>query len=108
MSGKKQGANHNSPKRFAASKDIHARLVAPALWQETLTRYAVATNLAVVLTDSVGRQLGECVNPQPTWSLLHQPNSADRCPFSLLTAKPCPCVADALATCSFRMARDQT
>src|SRR5712692_7288435 len=50
---------------------IRAELLNPALWQDGLAKYARATHLAVALADTAGRQIGETINPRPTWSLLH-------------------------------------
>ena len=50
---------------------IRADLLAPALWQDGLEKYARGTNLAVALADAAGRLIGEYINPRPTWSLLH-------------------------------------
>src|SRR5713226_179005 len=95
---------------------IRAELLNPALWQDGLAKYARATHLAVALADTAGRQIGETINPRPTWSLLHAkasggrhppddsknqradaPRSPAGCPFSLAPLSPCNCVADALA-----------
>jgi signal transduction histidine kinase len=98
---------------------IRADLLAPALWQDGLAKYARATNLAVALADTAGRLIGEYINPRPTWSLLHAktppiaPHSEGAargvgCPFSLTPLSPCICVADALARGGFIVARDRT
>jgi hypothetical protein len=47
---------------------IRADLLDPALWQDGLAKYASATNLAVAVTDTAGRLIGENINPRPTWS----------------------------------------
>jgi hypothetical protein len=41
-------------------------LLDPAVWQESLEKYALATNLAVALADADGRLLGQCINLRPT------------------------------------------
>src|SRR5437016_3207967 len=98
---------------------IRADLLDPALWQDGLAKYARTTNLGVVLADAAGRLIGECINPRPTWSLLHAktpPLSAASegaaggvgCPFSPAPLSPCNCVADALAKGGFVVARDRT
>jgi signal transduction histidine kinase len=95
---------------------IRADLLDPALWQDGLATYARGTNLAVALADAAGRLLGSTINPRPTWSLLHanSPPSSEGaagevgCPFSLAPLKPCNCVAEALATGGFVVARDRT
>jgi len=99
---------------------IRADLLDPALWQDGLATYARGTNLAVALADAAGHQLGSTINPRPTWSLLraktppHSPPSSEEalggvgCPFSLEPLKPCHCIADALASGGFVVARDRT
>ena len=98
---------------------IRADLLDPALWQDGLAKYARTTNLGVVLADAAGRLIGECINPRPTWSLLHAktpPLSAASegaaggvgCPFSPAPLSPCKCVADALAKGGFVVTRDRT
>jgi len=88
---------------------VRGQLLDPSLWQEGLERYALATNLAVTLTDADGRRLGACLNPRPTWSRLHAhgPARAGACPFSLMPTRPCTCVADALARGSYGLTRDR-
>src|SRR4051794_17023570 len=78
--------------------DVRSQLLDPALWHESLERYVLATKLAVTLTDEEGRRLGECLNTRPTWSLLdtHGPPRNGVCPFSLMSTRPCSCIADAL------------
>jgi signal transduction histidine kinase len=71
----------------------------PVLWRQSLYTYARATQLAVALVDVHGGLLGECLNPQSTWQILHAQItvvSPPSCPFSLMLHQPCPCVADAL------------
>jgi hypothetical protein len=59
---------------------IRADLLDPALWQDGLAKYASATNLAVAVTDTAGRLIGENINPRPTWS--HFALQAPACPPS--------------------------
>src|SRR5919201_2649499 len=82
-------------------------LLDPQSWHESLEVYAHTTNLAVALVDTAGHLLGTCINPQPTWSVLHahqnvaslSPVAAEGgCPFALVPRTPCTCIADALAT----------
>src|SRR6266851_9711240 len=101
---------------------IRAELLNPALWQDGLAKYARATHLAVALADAAGRLIGEPINPRPTWSLLYAKppppsppaeGAAGRvgCPFSLAPLQDhpaCHCVADALASGGFVVARDRT
>lgn len=73
-------------------------LLDPLLWHSALEEYALAMNLAVVLTDSQGNVIGECINPQPLWSLF-QAQVAEKpggCPFCLVRSEPCTVIADAL------------
>jgi signal transduction histidine kinase len=89
---------------------IHSQLLDPSAWREGLEKYARATNLAVALTEADGRLLGECINPRPTWGLLHaeEPAGAATCPFYLLSLRSCSCVANALVNGGFRLVRDRT
>jgi signal transduction histidine kinase len=110
MSDSEQEANRDPPAGVELPPPIRRQLLDPSLWQEGLQRYAQATNLAVVLTDADGRQLGECINPRPTWSLLHahRPAGVDPCPFSLIPPRPCTCVANALNKGGMVLAPDRT
>src|SRR5947209_5271044 len=109
MSVPEQGANRDPPSGVELPAAVRAQLLDPAAWHEGLAKYARATNLAVALTDADGRLLGECINPQPTWSLLHARKPVgDACPFSLMPPPPCPCIADALGRIGFRVVRDRT
>ena len=93
------GEPASQPIGVELSPAIRADLLDPANWQEGLATFARATKLAVALVDAEGRLLGECLNPRPTWSLLHGKKAAadQQCPFTLAPLKPCTCVADALA-----------
>ena len=89
---------------------LHAALLDPALWRESLHTYARATHLAVALSDAQGDVLGECLNPQPTWLLLQAQTAVvcpPGCPFSLASRQPCPCIADALATGHVALVHDR-
>src|SRR5438309_492048 len=110
MSGSEQAVNRGEPAGVELSPAVRSQLLDPSLWREGLEKYALATNLAVALTDPDGRPLGECINPQPTWNLLRARNAAGAgaCPFSLMPPRPCTCVADALARDGCCMARDRT
>ena len=92
-------------------------LLDPESWHESLEAYAYTTNLAVALVDTAGHLLGTCINPQPTWSVLHahqnvaslSPVAAEGgCPFALVPRTPCTCIADALATRELVLRRDRT
>jgi signal transduction histidine kinase/ActR/RegA family two-component response regulator len=109
MSGTKQSASRDPPAGVELSPAIQDQLLGPLHWNEALERYACAANLAVALVDRGGRLLKECINPQPTWNLLHSRNpvSNGACPFALMPPRPCTCVADALAAGGFRLVRDR-
>src|SRR5215475_6782175 len=83
----------------AVTPALHAVLLDPESWRESLDAYAHATHLAVALVDVAGHLLGPCHNPQPTWSRLHavQETAGNGCPFALAPRRPCMCVRDALA-----------
>ncbi len=84
-------------------------LLDPGGWSNVLAMYAGTANLAVALTDTDGRLLGECHNPQPTWRLAHgdMPPVDGRCSFCLAPLKPCSAVADALRTGGAVMVQDK-
>jgi signal transduction histidine kinase len=78
---------------------LRATLLDPVLWRQSLYTFARATQLAVALVDVHGGLLGECLNPQSTWQILHAQTTVvfpPSCPFSLMPHQPCLCVADAL------------
>ena len=79
---------------------LRVALLDPGLWHQILEPYAQAVHMAVALTDTHGRLLGTCVNPQPLWRLLREktPASPDACPFCLLPVTPCTSVGEALRT----------
>src|SRR5215216_4635960 len=95
------------PTRIELPSDLRDELLDPAIWQEGLEAYALATHLAVALTDAEGRRVGKCVNPQPTWGLFdaNRPAGVSGCPFSLMPLKPCTCTASALAKGGLVLAR---
>ncbi|GAA6619254.1 ATP-binding protein [Scytonema sp. NUACC26] len=77
--------------------EVRDTLLNPTLWHPVLEEYALAMNLAVVLTDSQGQMLGECINPQPIWNFFQtQMKERPGCPFCLLRSVPCTAIADAL------------
>jgi PAS domain S-box-containing protein len=91
-----------APTLVPMQSGLREQLMDPSLWRDALEKFARATSLAVALADAEGALLGECINPQPLWSLLRarQP-SAGACPFELvLSHEPCTCVA-----ASFRQGR---
>jgi signal transduction histidine kinase len=81
-----------------------------AAWRPALEQYATAMHLGVALVDADGHLLGECLNPQPLWSLLRgkQRAGAGECPFHLLPLNPCTCIRDALAGGGPALAHDRT
>src|ERR671925_2225102 len=96
------------PAWVALPPALHAELFNPECWHESLDAYACATNLAVALVNTAGHLLGACINPQPTWSLLHahQEAAGGGCPFARASRTPCMCVRDALAARKLVMSRD--
>ena len=102
------------PTDVALLPALQVLLLDPALWRESLDKYARATGLAVALSDAQGALLGACLNPQPTWQLLQSRRAAgvfpsqEGCPFSLPLNPPCTCVADALSKAHVVLARDRT
>ena len=82
------------------SDEWRAELLNPRVWVEILKAYATTTKLAVALTDAQGHLLGECLNPQPVWSVVQQSprESESGCPFCLAPPAPCSAVVDALRT----------
>ena len=94
----------------AVSPVLRGALFDPASWRESLEAYADTTHLAVALVDTAGRPLGPCLNPRPTWRLLHahQKTAGVGCPFALAPRTPCTCVADALARRELVLVRDGT
>ena len=63
---------------------------------------------AFVLASSNARVLGECLNPQPVWSMAQQSarESESVCPFCLAPPAPCSAVVDALRTGAVVMTHD--
>jgi PAS domain S-box-containing protein len=91
-----------SPKLRADLLDLDA-------WGEILTTYSRSMRVAVALTDSQGRLLGECHNPQPVWKLVNgaAPVGGAGCPFCITTHLPCTAVVAALQGGEAVMVRDQ-
>src|SRR5438874_4641468 len=116
MSRSQPEVHRQPPAGVELSPGIRAQLLDSAIWQEGLERYALATNLGVIRTDAEGHRLGACINPRPTWSLLHAhapplappSRGGESCPFSLSPTQPCTCVADALAKDRACVARERT
>jgi signal transduction histidine kinase len=115
--GQERGEAVTQPARVELPPAMRDALLDPEIWHESLDVYARTTNLAVALVDAAGCLIGQYINPQPTWSLLHAhqsvaspgPAAADGgCPFALAPLKPCTCIADALATRTPVLVRDRT
>ena len=66
------------PSGVTVSPALRAALFDPESWHESLEAYAHTTNLAVVLADAAGRQLGPCLNPRPTWQSVARPPRRQR------------------------------
>ena len=84
-------------------------LLDPVIWQEALERFAAATNLAVLLTDTAGRALGNYINCRPTWSMLRREKllSIGKCPFCIEPAATGrDCIKDSLETGTTVMTAD--
>src|SRR3954469_9974094 len=77
---------------------VRSELLDVEAWGEVLGKYASTMRLAVALTDTEGRMLGTCHNPQPIWSLVRaeRPARAGECPFYLMPSEPCTCVPEAV------------
>jgi len=77
---------------------VEAGLLSFSLWRQALTQYALATHLGVALVDPAGTMIGECLNPQPIWSLLQaREKNANACPFSVSPLDLCNCITDSYA-----------
>jgi PAS domain S-box-containing protein len=88
------------PGTIELSPEARAELLDPEGWRGALETYAGTMKLAVALTDTGGRLLGQCYNPQPVWKLARgiAPAAGSGCYFCLLPCAPCTAVADALRT----------
>ena len=82
------------------SPQLRADLLDLDAWGEILMTYGRTMRVAVALTDSDGRQLGDCHNAQAAWRLVHDaaPARGAGCPFCITTDLPCTAVAEALHT----------
>jgi PAS domain S-box-containing protein len=102
-------ASPGEPGPIELSSELRAELLDPAGWREVLATFARTMRVAVALTDSEGRLLGSCYNPQPVWTLARgdRPESDAACSFCLAPAVPCHAVAEALQTGEMVMVRDQ-
>jgi len=91
------------------SEELRHQLLEPAGWSKVLETFAVTMKLAVALTDTEGRLLGQCHNPQPVWRLVSgaKPLAASECPFCLAPPAFCGAVKDALRTRKVAIVEDQ-
>jgi len=89
------------------SLELRADLLNTDAWSEILQTYGRTMKVAVALTDVQGHLLGECHNPQPIWTLIHDhaPATIAGCPFCV--GQPCSAVAEALQTGDAVMVHDQ-
>ena len=96
------GVVESSAKMRAALLDLDA-------WGEVLKTYGRTMRVAVALTDTGGRLLGKCHNPQPVWSLVRGAASEGgaACPFCITKRLPCAAVANAVRTNSVVAVHDQ-
>src|SRR6185436_8114435 len=90
------------------SAEVRVELLDPESWGAVLEEYAHTAKLAVALTDTEGRLLGTCHNPQPVWTLARnaRPGWGAGCSFCL-PPLPCTAVADALRTGQLALAHDR-
>jgi len=91
------------------SRELRDELLAPESWNTVLDTFAVTMRLAVALTDSRGRLLGKCHNPQPAWRLAREakPEANGGCPFCLAPPLSCTAASDALRTNSVVTVEDR-
>jgi PAS domain S-box-containing protein len=96
------GSAELSPKLRGDLLDLDA-------WDEILATYGRTMRVAVALTNSQGRVLGKCHNPQPVWKLVHDAASVWRaeCPFCITTGPRCAAVEEALQRGVVVMVRDE-
>jgi PAS domain S-box-containing protein len=87
----------------------HSELLEPAGWDKVLETFAVTMRLAVALTDTEGRVLGRCHNPQPVWRLVigGRPQADGECHFCLTPPAFCNAARDALKTGRATMVEEQ-
>jgi PAS domain S-box-containing protein len=90
-------------------REWRAELLDPKGWDKVLETFAVTMRLAVALTDTEGRLLGHCHNPQPTWRLAHgaTPDADGECPFCLAPPGFCSAAKDSLRTGVAAIVEDQ-
>jgi PAS domain S-box-containing protein len=91
------------------SGEWRQELLEPAGWGKILGTFAGTMKLAVALTDTEGRLLGQCHNPQPIWRMVSgaRPLAAGECPFCLAPPGYCSAVKDALKTNKLVIVEDE-
>jgi PAS domain S-box-containing protein len=91
------------------SREWRDELLDPAGWHRVLETFAHTMRLAVALTDSEGRLLGQCHNPQPTWRAARRviPDTNAGCRFCLAPPSSCNAVPDALRMGGVTVVEDQ-
>jgi PAS domain S-box-containing protein len=91
------------------SATMRADLLNFDAWGEVLKMYGRTMRVAVALTDSEGRLLGKCHNPQPVWSLVRDAASVwgTGCPFCITKSRPCTGVAEAVRTGAVVVVHDE-
>lgn len=85
---------------LSLSRECRDELLDPAGWNNLLETFARTMKLAVALTDSEGRLLGLCHNPQPTWLMARgaRPEADMGCPFCLAPPAFCSAAGDSVRT----------
>jgi PAS domain S-box-containing protein len=90
-------------------REWRSELLDADAWAEVLDKFGRTMRLAVALTNSKGKILGKCHNPQPVWAMarqkLSEPGTA--CNFCLAPWPACTAVADALKTGTVVLVHDQ-
>jgi PAS domain S-box-containing protein len=91
------------------STKMRAKLLDFDAWSEVLKTFGRTMRVAVALTDTRGRLLGRCLNPQPLWSLVHSSVTdwGHGCPFCITKRLPCTAVEEAVRTGTVVMVHDQ-
>src|SRR5262245_7459724 len=88
----------NDVREIRLSSELRADLLDSESWAPILEAYGRAVKVAVALTDTDGRMLGLCHNPQPLWSFVRRSDTRppEACPFCALPHGRCTAIADAL------------
>jgi PAS domain S-box-containing protein len=106
--GERANPLERHPRYEEFSSEWRDELLDPAGWEQVLETFAVTMKLAVAMTDTKGRLLGHCHNPQPAWRLARgtKPEADGECLFCLAPPASCNAVQDALRTCKVVTAED--